>query len=309
MTQPTRSVPAPDSITSVTSDTSDVGRKSRQDQPTITVERDGEIAIFRLNRPDRLNAFTVQMREELCAAFDETDADDTVRAVVLTGNGRAFCAGADLEAGGATFDASSVVESDAGREPEIPADEGGKLTLRMFASLKPIVVAVNGPSAGVGVTMTLPADVRIASEDAKFGFVFAARGLVPEAASSWFLPRLVGLPTALRWTIGAKMVQADEALDRGLIQQIVPKDQVLETAIAVAREMTANSAPVSAALTRQLLWRMAGAPSPLDAHRADSKAIFYRGQSGDVYEGVMSFLEKRPATYPNTVSADLPEIF
>ncbi|MFT4394371.1 enoyl-CoA hydratase-related protein [Gordonia lacunae] len=300
----------------MTSDTSEVGRKSRQDQPTITVERDGEIAIFRLNRPDRLNAFTMQMGEELRAAFDDTDADDSVRAVVLTGNGRAFCAGADLAAGGSTFDASSapgakragqddsVVDSD-----EVPADEGGKLTLRMFASLKPIVVAVNGPSAGVGVTMTLPADVRIASEDAKFGFVFAARGLVPEAASSWFLPRLVGLPTALQWTIGAKMVPVAEAHERGLIQQVVPKDQVLDTAIAVAREMTANSAPVSAALTRQLLWRMAGAPSPLDAHVADSKAIFYRGQSGDVYEGVMSFLEKRSATYPNTVSADLPEIF
>ncbi|MCR5977596.1 enoyl-CoA hydratase [Gordonia jinghuaiqii] len=300
----------------MTSDTSAVGRKATQDEPTITVERDGEIAIFRLNRPDRLNAFTVQMGEELRAAFDETDADDTVRAVVLTGTGRAFCAGADLEAGGSTFDASSSAPGAerAGRETtvesdEIPADEGGKLTLRMFASLKPIVVAVNGPSAGVGVTMTLPADVRIASEDAKFGFVFAARGLVPEAASSWFLPRLVGLPTALQWTIGAKMVPVAEAHERGLIQQVVPKDKVVETAIAVAREMTANSAPVSAALTRQLLWRMAGAPSPLDAHHADSRAIFHRGQSGDTYEGVMSFLEKRPATYPNTVSADLPDIF
>ncbi|MCZ0911486.1 enoyl-CoA hydratase-related protein [Gordonia amicalis] len=288
----------------MTSDTSKAGRKATQAEPTITVERDGDIAIFRLNRPDRLNAFTVQMGEELRAAFDETDADDSVRAVVLTGTGRAFCAGADLEEGGSTFDASSEVAGD-----EVPADEGGKLTMRMFASLKPIVAAINGPSAGVGVTMTLPADVRIASEDAKFGFVFAARGLVPEAASSWFLPRLVGLPTALQWTIGAKMVQVDEAHERGLIQQVVPKDKVLETAIAVAREMTAGSAPVSAALTRQLLWRMAGAPSPLDAHHADSKAIFYRGQSGDVYEGVMSFLEKRSATYPNTVSEDLPDIF
>lgn len=288
----------------MSSDTSEVGRKATQAEPTITVERDGEIAIFRLNRPDRLNAFTLQMGEELRAAFDETDADDSVRAVVLTGTGRAFCAGADLEAGGSTFDASSAVEGD-----EVPADEGGRLTLRMFASLKPVIAAINGPSAGVGVTMTLPADVRIASEDAKFGFVFAARGLVPEAASSWFLPRLVGLPTALQWTVGAKMVQVDEALERGLVQQVVPKDKVLETALAVAREMTANSAPVSAALTRQLLWRMAGAPSPLDAHHADSKAIFYRGQSGDVYEGVMSFLEKRPATYPNKVSEDLPDIF
>lgn len=170
-----------DSITRVTSDTSKAGRKATQAEPTITVERDGDIAIFWLNRPDRLNAFMVQMGEELRAAFDETDADDSVRAVVLTGTGRAFCAGADLEEGGSTFDASSEVAGD-----EVPADEGGKLTMRMFASLKPIVAAINGPSAGVGVTMTLPADVRIASEDAKFGFVFAARGLVPEAASSWF---------------------------------------------------------------------------------------------------------------------------
>lgn len=288
----------------MTSDTSAVGRKAAQEQPTISVERDGEIVIIRLNRPDRLNAFTLQMGAEIRAVLDETDADDSVRVVVLTGEGRAFCAGADLEAGGSTFDASSEVAGD-----EVPPDEGGLLTLRMFASLKPIVAAINGPSAGVGVTMTLPADVRIASEDAKFGFVFAARGFVPEAVSSWFLPRLVGLPTALQWTIGAKMVQVDEALERGLVQQVVPKDKVLETAIAVAREMTANSAPVSAALTRQLLWRMAGAPSPMDAHHADSKAIFYRGQSGDVYEGVMSFLEKRPATYPNTVSKDLPDIF
>ncbi|MEO9326678.1 enoyl-CoA hydratase-related protein [Gordonia aurantiaca] len=288
----------------MTSDTSEVGRKAVEEQSTIRVDRDGGIVVIRLNRPDRLNAFTLQMGAEIRAVLDETDADDSVRAVVLTGAGRAFCAGADLEAGGSTFDASSEVTGD-----EVPPDEGGLLTLRMFASLKPIVAAINGPSAGVGVTMTLPADVRIASEDAKFGFVFAARGLVPEAASSWFLPRLVGLPTALQWTIGAKMVQVDEALERGLVQQVVPKDKVLETAIAVAREMTANSAPVSAALTRQLLWRMAGAPSPLDAHRADSKAIFYRGQSGDVYEGVMSFLEKRPATYPNTVSKDLPDIF
>ena len=222
--------------------------------------------------------------------------------MVLTGNGRAYCAGADLGSGGDTFDASGITD-------EVPPDEGGRLSLRIFRSLKPVVVAVNGPSAGVGVTMTLPADARIASEDAKFGFVFAARGLVPEAASSWFLPRLVGLPTALRWTMGAQMVSVTEAFEHGLVQQVVPKDEVLSTAIAVAREMTANSAPVSVALTRQLLWRMAGAPSPLDAHTADSKAIYYRGQSGDVYEGVTAFLEKRAAVYPNTVSKDLPEIF
>lgn len=277
-------------------------RTENSDTAPIIVERDDEIAIFRLNRPDRLNAFTVQMGQALIDAFDETDADDSVRAVVLTGNGRAYCAGADLGSGGDTFDASGITD-------DVPPDEGGRLSLRIFRSLKPVVVAVNGPSAGVGVTMTLPADARIASEDAKFGFVFAARGLVPEAASSWFLPHLVGLPTALRWTMGAQMVSVTEAFEHGLVQQVVPKDEVLSTAIAVAREMTANSAPVSVALTRQLLWRMAGAPSPLDAHTADSKAIYYRGQSGDAYEGVTAFLEKRAAVYPNTVSKDLPEIF
>ncbi|MGV9792922.1 MULTISPECIES: enoyl-CoA hydratase-related protein [unclassified Gordonia (in: high G+C Gram-positive bacteria)] len=277
-------------------------RTENSDIPPVIVERDGEIAIFRLNRPDRLNAFTMQMGQALIDAFDETDADDSVRAVVLTGNGRAYCAGADLGGGADTFDASSITD-------EVPPDEGGRLSLRIFRSLKPVVVAVNGPSAGVGVTMTLPADARIASDDAKFGFVFAARGLVPEAASSWFLPRLVGLPTALRWTMGATMVSVDEALEHGLIQQVVPKDEVLATAIAVAREMTANSAPVSVALTRQLLWRMAGAPSPMDAHVADSKAIYYRGQSADVYEGVTAFLEKRPPNFPMSVAKDLPDIW
>lgn len=268
----------------------------------IQIERDGDIAILRLNRPDRLNAFTVPLGHEMIAAFDSFDADDSVRAVVITGNGRAFCAGADLEGGAETFDASDVTD-------EVPPDEGGRLTLRIFASLKPVVVAVNGPAAGVGVTMTLPADVRIASDDAKFGFVFTKRGLVPEAASSWFLPRLVGLPTALQWTMPAKMVSAAEALERGLVQQVVPKDEVLATALEVARSLVADTAPVSVALTRQLLWRMAGAPSPFDAHEADSKAIFYRGQSPDVYEGVMSFLEKRPPVFPLTVSKDLPDIF
>jgi enoyl-CoA hydratase/carnithine racemase len=269
----------------------------------IVLERDGDVAIIRLNRPDRLNAFTHQMGEELIAVFDETDADDTVRAVVITGTGRAFCAGADLGGGATTFELEQ-------QEPgEVPRDMGGQVTLRIFESLKPVVMAVNGAAAGVGVTMTLPADVRIASDDAKFGFVFAQRGLVPEAASTWFLPKLVGLPTALQWTMGAKMVPVAEAHERGLVQQVVPKDEVLSTAIATAREMTSTTAPVSVALTRQLLWRMAGAPSPWDAHRADSKAIYYRGTMDDVAEGVTSFLEKRPATFSDRVSTDLPDIF
>ncbi|MGV9709133.1 enoyl-CoA hydratase-related protein [Gordonia sp. NPDC003424] len=270
---------------------------------TLLIDRDDEIAIFRLNRPDRLNAFTFEMAEQLKVAFDATDADDTVRAVVITGVGRAFCAGADLGGGATTFE---LEESEPG---QVPPDSGGQVALRIFESLKPVVIAVNGPSAGVGVTMTLPADARIASDDAKFGFVFTKRGLVPEACSTWFLPRLVGLPTALRWTLGARMVSATEALEAGLVQQVVPKDSVVDTAIAVAREMTADSAPVSVALTRQLLWQMAGAPSPRVAHEADSKAIYYRGTMADVAEGVTAFLEKRQPVFTDKVSTDTPDIF
>ncbi|MDL9945472.1 enoyl-CoA hydratase-related protein [Gordonia sp. ABSL11-1] len=273
------------------------------DDQHIVLERDDDVAIIRLHRPDRLNAFTHQMGEEIQAVFDETDADDSIRAVVITGTGRAFCAGADLGGGATTF------ELDQQEPGEVPRDMGGQVTLRIFASLKPVVMAINGAAAGVGVTMTLPADVRIASEDAKFGFVFAQRGLVPEAASSWFLPKLVGLPTALQWAMGAKMVPVAEAHERGLVQQVVPKDEVLSTAIAVARDLTSTTAPVSVALTRQLLWRMAGAPSPWVAHEADSKAIFYRGTMADVAEGVTSFLEKRPAAFTDRVSTDLPDIF
>lgn len=276
---------------------------SASESSTVVVERDGEIAILRMNRPDRLNAFTFQMGEELKAALDETDADDAIRAVVITGTGRAFCAGADLGAGGSTFELKAP-------EPGVvPPDSGGQLALRIFRSLKPVVMAINGPSAGVGVTMTLPADARIASEDARFGFVFTKRGLVPEACSSWFLPRLVGLPTALRWTLGAQMVPAAEALEAGLVQQVVPKADVVATAVATARELTAGVAPVSVALTRQLMWRMAGAPDPWVAHEADSKAIYYRGTMPDVSEGVTAFLEKRDAHFTDRVSTDLPDIF
>ena len=270
---------------------------------TVEIDRDDEIVILRLNRPDRLNAFTHEMGEEIKAALDVTDADDSVRAVVITGNGRAFCAGADLEAGADTFVHGETTPG------VVPPDSGGQTALRIFDSLKPVVAAINGPAAGVGVTMTLPADARIASDDAKFGFVFTRRGLVPEACSSWFLPRLVGIPTALKWTYGGQMVSATEALVAGLVQEVVPKDHVVDTAIAVAREMTADSAPVSVALTRQLIWRMAGAPSPRDAHEADSKAIFVRGSMPDVAEGVTAFLEKRRAVFTDKVSSDLPEIF
>jgi enoyl-CoA hydratase/carnithine racemase len=269
----------------------------------VELERRGPIAVVRLNRPDRLNAFTFEIRDRIIEVFDECDADDSVRAIVLTGAGRAFCAGADLAAGGDTF----VLDDD----PDTggaPADSGGEVSLRIYRSTKPVVAAINGPAAGVGVTMSLPADIRIASETAKFGFVFTRRGLVPEACSTWFLPRIVGISTALEWTMGAKMVSATEALERGLVREVVPVDQVLDRAIEVAVELTAGTSPVSVAMTRQMMWRMLGAESPEVAHRAESKAIYIRGTSDDVREGVSAFLEKRAPVFPQQVSAGLPAV-
>lgn len=274
---------------------------TRQSDPVIAIERDGEIAIIRLDRPDKLNAFTHQMSEEILAAFDATDADDSVRAVVITGNGRAFCAGADLAAGGDTF----VTDTDG----EVPPDVGGVTSLRIFRSTKPVIAAINGPAAGVGVTMTLPADIRIASDTAKFVFVFTRRGLVPEACSSWFLPRLVGIGTALEWMMGAKTVLAPEALQRGLLSEVVPADEVLPRAIEAARELVTGTAPVSVALTRAMMWRMLGAADPIDAHRAESIGIYLRGKSDDVRDGVDAFLNKRPPAFPDRVSDGLPDLF
>ncbi|MBF6148872.1 enoyl-CoA hydratase-related protein [Nocardia nova] len=274
-----------------------------EDDPVL-IERRGDIAIVRLHRPDRLNAFTDEMCERIIAAFDETDADDTIRAVVLTGTGRAFCAGADLAAGGDTF-----VLGDDPDTGGAPADQGGRVTLRIYRSLKPVIAAVNGPAAGVGVTMTLPADIRIASDTAKFGFVFTRRGLVPEACSTWFLPRIVGIATALEWTLNGRMVSAADALDYGLVRELVPPDQVVNRATELARELISGTAPVSVALTRQLMWRMLGAESPEIAHRAESQAIYVRGVSDDVREGVESFLAKRDPQFPDRVSGGVPDLF
>ncbi|MBF6277507.1 enoyl-CoA hydratase [Nocardia sp. 852002-20019_SCH5090214] len=270
----------------------------------VLIERNGEIAVVRLHRPDRLNAFTDDLCEAIIAAFDETDSDDTVRAVVLTGTGRAFCAGADLAAGGDTF-----VLGDDPDTGGAPADQGGRVALRVYRSHKPVIAAINGPAAGVGVTMTLPADIRIASDTAKFGFVFTRRGLVPEACSTWFLPRIVGISTALEWTLNGRMVSAREALDRGLVRELVAADQVLDRAVELARDMVSGTAPVSVALTRQLMWRMLGAGSPEIAHRAESVAIYLRGVSDDVREGVDAFLSKRDPQFPDAVSAGLPDLF
>jgi enoyl-CoA hydratase/carnithine racemase len=242
----------------------------------------------------------------MISAFDAADADDEVRAVIVTGAGRAFCAGADLSRGGSTFArGGSEVGTDAG----VPRDGGGMLTLRMFESKKPVIGAINGPAVGVGVTMTLPMDIRLASTAARIGFVFARRGIVPEAASSWFLPRIVGISQALEWAYSGRVFEADEALAGGLVRSIHQPDELLPAARAIATDIAEHSAPVSVSLTRQMMWRMLGAPHPMHAHRADSRAILERGRSADAREGVTSFLEKRAAVYPDRVSDGLPDVF
>lgn len=285
----------------------------------IALEFDGPIATITLDREAKLNAFTGTMMDELIAAFDITDADDSVRAVIVTGRGRAFCAGADLSAGAATFDyekltggkAAGPVREDGSVDysHEAVRDGGGRVTMRIFKSLKPVIAAVNGPAVGIGVTMQLAMDVRMASESARFGFVFARRGIVPEAGSSWFLSKLVGLPQALEWCMTGRVFGADEALKGGLVRSVHAADDLLPAARALALEIAENTAPVSVALTRQMLWRMAGAESPWDAHRLDSRAIYARGRAGDAKEGVVSFLEKRPPVYPDKVSTDMPDFF
>jgi enoyl-CoA hydratase/carnithine racemase len=273
--------------------------------------KDG-VATITLNRPDKLNAFNGQMMRDMIAAFDATDADDAVRAVIVTGAGRGFCAGADLSAGGSTFDADARSPRDrADRDTVggVQRDGGGLLTLRIFDSLKPVISACNGPAVGVGVTMQCAMDIRLASDQARYGFVFARRGLNPEAASSWFLPHLVGVQTALEWCYTGRIFPASEAHEKGFVRSVHAPDELLPAANALAREIADNTAPVSVAVTRQLIWRMAGAAHPMEAHRADSRGIQARGKSGDAREGVTSFLEKRPARYPDRVSTDLPDIW
>jgi len=274
------------------------------DYETIRTEVEDGVLTLTLDRPDRLNAFTPTMKDELIAAFDQADADDDVRAVIVTGAGRGFCAGADLQAGGETFDYRAR-----GVEDETPRDGGGQVTLRIFDCTKPVIAAINGPAVGVGATMTLPMDVRLASDSARIGFVFTRRGIVPEACSSWFLPRIVGISRAMEWAATGRVFEAAEAKEGGLVRDVYAADELLPAANALAREIADNTAPVSVALARRLMWTMLGADHPMEAHKADSRAMVARGQSADAREGVMSFLEKRPAEFPDRVSNGLPEIF
>jgi enoyl-CoA hydratase/carnithine racemase len=279
-----------------------VPSREKSFEQIITDLADGVLTIT-LNRPDRLNAWTAQMGSELIEAFDRADADDEVRAIVVTGAGRGFCAGADLASGGETFDYRARENAGA-----VPRDNGGELTLRIFQSTKPVIAAINGPAVGVGATMTLPMDVRLAADDARMGFVFARRGILPEACSSWFLPRVVGISRAMEWVSTGRVFSAQEGLEGGLLRSLHPKGELLDAAHALAREIAENTAPVSVALARQLMWRMLGAEHPMLAHRADSRGMFARGQSADAVEGITAFLEKRPAHFPDRVSEGLPEI-
>jgi enoyl-CoA hydratase/carnithine racemase len=262
------------------------------------------VATITLNRPDRLNALNDEMYAGILAAFDQTDADDGVRAVIVTGAGRAFCAGADLGAGARTFDYGDHVG-----DPEAHRDRGGLLVLRIFRSLKPVIAAINGPAVGVGLSMTLPMDMRIMADSARAGFVFAARGIVPDGAASWFLPRIVGVSQALEWCLTGRVFPAAEALAGGLVRTVCPVDEVVPLATRLAREIATNVAPVSAVLTRQLIWQMLGADHPMVAHRIDSRAIYETGRMADAAEGVAAFLEKRPANWTLAPSRDLPGWF
>jgi enoyl-CoA hydratase/carnithine racemase len=269
----------------------------------IRAELDDCVLTITLNRPDRLNAWTATMGRELISAFDRADADDDVRAVVVTGAGRGFCAGADLAAGGETFDYRARE-----RTTEVPRDNGGQFTLRVFDCRKPVIAAINGPAVGVGATMTLPMDIRLAAEEARIGFVFTRRGIVPEACSSWFLPRLVGISRAMEWVATGRVFSAEEALEGGLVRSVHPGGELLDAADALAREIADNAAPVSVALARRMMWTMLGAEHPMLAHRADSRGMFARGQSADAREGIAAFLEKRAAEFPDRVSDGLPEV-
>lgn len=264
------------------------------------------VATITLNRPDKMNAFTVTMAFELENAFQRADADDEVRAVIFTGSGKAFCAGADLSMGADAFNYDDTKE---GEDLERIRDTGGVVSLAMYECRKPIICAINGAAVGIGATMSLAADIRLCSEKAKFGFVFARRGIVPEAASSWFLPRIVGMSQALEWMLTGRLFDAAEAKAGNLVKNVLPEAELIPAALALAREIADNTSAVSVALIRQMLWRLSAADHPVEAHKIDSRGVYYTGKSADAREGVVSFLEKRPAAFPDKVSQNMPAFY
>lgn len=263
------------------------------------------VATITLNRPDRMNAFTAVMAFELENAFQRADADDEVRAVIFTGSGKAFCAGADLSMGADSFN----YDDSQGEDLEKIRDTGGVVSLSMYECRKPIICAINGAAVGIGATMSLAADIRLCSERAKFGFVFARRGIVPEAASSWFLPRIVGMSQALEWMLTGRLFDAAEAKAGNLVKNVLSDEELLPAATAIAREIADNTSAVSVALIRQMLWRLSAADHPVEAHKIDSRGVYYTGKSADAREGVMSFLEKRPAAFPDKPSTNMPKFY
>ena len=272
---------------------------------TIRTEvRDNSLVIY-LSREERMNAFTLTMQQEIVKVLDDAEQNDDIKAIIFTGDGKAYCAGADLSSGGDTFDNRKGRK----RTNNVVRDSGGLLTLRLFKSKKPLIAAVNGAAVGIGATMLLPMDTRICSDRARCGFVFARRGIVPEAASSWFLPRLIGIDKALELCYTGKVISAEEAKEINLVSEVLPQEKLIERALEIAKEFTAESSQISIALTRQMMWRMLGADDPMEAHKIDSRAIFELGQSGEAIEGVTSFLEKRPPTFPGKVSKDMPSFF
>lgn len=269
----------------------------------IICETDGPLLILMLNRPDKLNAYTGTMGAEITDAFQRADNDDTIRAVIVTGAGRAFCAGADVSGGAGSFDTSG---SHGAGVFASSGERSGRFVEAIFNCRKPSIAAINGAAVGVGITMTLPMDVRIAAKGAKIGFIFARRGLVPEAGSAWFLPKLVGLPQSLRWCLSGRTFDADEALKGGLVGEVVDPAELLERARQIGHEMSDETSPVAIALTRQMLWRFAGAPDPFDLLEIDKPMSIERGGHADVREGVQSFIEKRRPSFPGKVSQDMP---
>ena len=268
----------------------------------ILYDVDDNILTITLNRPEKLNAFTGTMMSEMIDALDRADADDNVKAIIITGAGRGFCAGADLASGGDTFNA----DSDGGG---LQRDGGGRVTLRLFDCKKPIISACNGPAVGIGATMQCAMDIRLASDNARYGFVFAKRGIVPEACSSWFLPRLVGISQALEWTYTGRVFGAEEAQKGGLVRSIHKPADLLPAARDLAQEFAEQTSSISIAMTRNMMWKMLGADHPMEAHKIDSRGVYFTGRSADAQEGVQSFLEKRPADFPGKVSQDMPEFF
>jgi len=273
---------------------------------TLEYQVEDGILTLTLNRPDRMNAFNAVMRRELIEAFDAADADDAVRVIIVTGAGKAFCAGADLGKGGDTFNRDKREDADL---KDTLRDGGGTVSLRIYGCRKPVIAAVNGAAVGVGVTMTLPMDIRMASTRAKLGLVFARRGITMEACSSWFLPRLVGFQKAAEWAYTGRVFDAREALEGGLVRSLHEPEELLPAAREIAREIADNTSAVSVMLNRQMMWRMLGADHPMEAHKIDSRAIAFMGKSDDAREGVTSFLEKRPARFTMSPSKDAPDFY